>query len=212
MGIIMLTKEYFISSINNIAEAVEEQKYYLTQLDSDIGDGDHGINLSIGFREVHANLADLVNTTKNIGELLNKIGFILLSKVGGASGPLYGGFFIAMGKSANDKEQVSLNDFIDMLSAGVESIAKRGKASAGDKTMLDSLLPGIEFLQKNVDQLPVDELFENMIAEMQKGSDAVIPLVAKKGRAMRLGERAIGHRDPGAESAILLLRSFRLSL
>jgi dihydroxyacetone kinase-like protein len=88
--------------------------------------------------------------------------------------------FIAMGKSANDKEQVSLSDFIDMLSAGVGSIAKRGKASAGDKTMLDSLLPGIEFLQKNVDQLPMDELFENMIAEMQKGSDAVIHLVAKK--------------------------------
>ncbi|EJD6091727.1 dihydroxyacetone kinase subunit L [Citrobacter freundii] len=212
MGAIMLTKEYFISSFNHIAEAVEEQKYYLSQLDSDIGDGDHGINLSIGFREVHANLPDLANTTKNIGELLNKIGFILLSKVGGASGPLYGGFFIAMGKSANDKEQVSLSDFIDMLSAGVGSIAKRGKASAGDKTMLDSLLPGIEFLQKNVDQLPMDELFENMIAEMQKGSDAVIHLVAKKGRAMRLGERAIGHKDPGAESAILLLKSFRLSL
>jgi dihydroxyacetone kinase-like protein len=92
MGAIMLTKEYFISSFNHIAEAVEEQKYYLSQLDSDIGDGDHGINLSIGFREVHANLPDLANTTKNIGELLNKIGFILLSKVGGASGPLYGGF------------------------------------------------------------------------------------------------------------------------
>lgn len=212
MAELVLSKDYFISCLRNIAAVFEQQKLYLTQLDSDIGDGDHGINLSIGFREVSLQLPQLQNDTIDIGELLKKVGFILLSKVGGASGPLYGSFFIAMGKSAAGKSQVKFAEFCKMLTLGVESIEARGKAKQGDKTMLDALLPGIESLKTNAATMKPLEVIEKMVKVMQEGAESVVPLAAKKGRAMRLGERAIGHKDPGAESSVMLMQAFQEAL
>lgn len=205
---VIADKEFFKKSLIKMAELSEEQRDYWTSLDSNIGDGDHGINLSIGFRGISKEIEDLDKTTADIHSLLKKSGMILLSKVGGASGPLYGSFFIKMGKAVEGKTAVTFPEFVDMLQSGIDAIQTRGKAILQDKTMLDALLPGIEYLQAHKTDNDYLTVMEKAIQIMQEGADATTPLIAKKGRAMRLGERAIGHKDPGAESSWMLLNVF----
>ena len=195
MGEMVLDKQFFANSLAKMAELAEEHRDYWTKLDSDIGDGDHGINLSIGFRAVNANLQDNLEKAADVTALLKKSGMLLLSKVGGASGPLYGSFFIKMGKDDAGKEAVSFPEFAGMLKNGVAAVQQRGKAEIGDKTMIDALQPGIEYLEETV-------------SIMKQGAESTIPLIAKKGRAMRLGERAVGHKDPGSESSWMLMNVF----
>lgn len=207
----VLEKSYFIKVIENLAEAIEQQRDYLTGLDSEIGDGDHGINLSMGFREVMKNLAEWKE--KDLTFLFKKVGMALLSKVGGSAGPLYGSFFMKFGEAAGGKEKVDFKNFYNMFKSGIEAIEMRGKAVVGEKTMVDALRPGLNSFTKAIEEgLEPKEAFEKFVEEAKKGAESTIPLIAKKGRAMRLGERAIGHLDPGAASSSLILEIFKNNL
>ncbi|MDN6729758.1 MAG: dihydroxyacetone kinase subunit L [Alkalibacterium sp.] len=203
-----LSKQYFIDSIVNVAKMIEKERNYLTKLDSDIGDGDHGINLSIGFREVTKKLEEIDEGTDDISSFLKKVGMSLLGKVGGASGPLYGSLFMKMGTNVTGKNEVTFEEFVDMIEQGVQSIETRGKAEVGDKTMIDALRPGIDFLKEQDTDGKEVEVFGQFVEVMKEGAEKTIPLVAKKGRAVRLGERAMGHKDPGSESSWLIFNAF----
>ena len=199
-------RDYFVGTFRRMAETAEVNRDEWTKLDGDIGDGDHGIIMSIGFREVSKQLDALPDDT-DVAGLFKLVGMTLLRKVGGASGPLYGSFFTKAGAEVAGQSEVSLDDLRRMLRAGVTSIQQRGKAELGDKTMLDSYLPGLDVLEA-ADAGDPGAALEAFVARMRQGSDDTIPLVAKKGRAMRLGERAIGHRDPGSQSSWQLMNCF----
>lgn len=209
MSELVLDKSFFIEVMKDLHEMIEEQRDYLTGLDSEIGDGDHGINLSIGFREVINQLEKIDAETEDISSFLRKVGMILLGKVGGASGPLYGSLFMKAGADVKGKTEVTFEEFCGMIVNGFKAVQARGKANVGDKTMIDAMVPGIEYLQdeSNKGKDPV-ELFTGFVEKMKEGAESTIPLVAKKGRAMRLGERAIGHKDPGAESSWMIMEVF----
>ncbi len=204
----MLNKSYFIETFKKIADMAEKNRDHLSKLDSDIGDGDHGINLTIGFREVEKQLPLLSDSTADIAELMKKVGMILLSKVGGASGPLYGSFFMKMANHTTGKQAVTFKEFCQMYQDGVEAVQMRGKAELNDKTMIDALIPGLNVLNNYKEGDDPVKTLEICVDEMKKGSDLTIPLVAKKGRSMRLGERAIGHKDAGSESAWMIMNEF----
>jgi len=188
------------------ANLIAANKDYLTELDSAIGDADHGINMERGFQAVLLKLPLVAD--QDIGSICKAVGMTLISTVGGASGPLYGSFFIQLGAATAGKLQLALPDWAAALEAGVQGVAKRGKAVPGDKTMLDSLLPGLAALKKAVEQ---GAGYSNALGQSeqaaQQGMLDTIPLVARKGRASYLGERSAGHQDPGATSAHLLLQA-----
>lgn len=204
----MLNKDYFIGVIDDLIVLAEEKKDYFSELDSAIGDGDHGMNMSIGFREVSKNLDAW--KTEDINGIFKNVGTALLDKVGGASGPLYGGFFSKFGVPAKGKEAVTFDEFVEMMEAGVAIIEKRGKAVVGDKTMVDTLRPAVNALKTAYvdEKMAPKEAMKKAMEVGADGSDATIPIIAKKGRAMRLGERAIGHRDPGSASSAAILEIF----
>ncbi|MGL4607090.1 MAG: dihydroxyacetone kinase subunit DhaL [Eubacteriaceae bacterium] len=204
----ILNKDYFIGVIEDLIVLAEEKKDYFTELDSAIGDGDHGMNMSIGFREVNKNLEEW--KSGDINTLYKNVGTALLDKVGGSSGPLYGGFFMKFGLPVKEKEEVTFEEFLEMMETGVAIIEKRGKAKVGDKTMVDTLRPGVDALKTAYTEegLSPKESMKKAVEAGTAGSDATVPIVAKKGRAMRLGERAIGHRDPGSASSVAILEIF----
>ncbi len=208
MRALMLNKSYFIETLKKLAAMAEENRDHLSKLDSDIGDGDHGINLTIGFREVEKQLPQLSESVTDIAELMKKVGMILLSKVGGASGPLYGSFFMKMATHIIGKQEVTFKEFCQMYQDGVEAVQMRGKAELNDKTMLDALIPGLAILKDYQEGDDPINTLENCVNDMKLGSDKTISLMAKKGRALRLGERAVGHRDPGSESAWMIMNVF----
>jgi phosphoenolpyruvate---glycerone phosphotransferase subunit DhaL len=192
--------------IRAFAAAVAENKEYLTELDSAIGDADHGINMNRGMAAVVAKLD--AGEAGDVGALLKAVGMTLVSTVGGASGPLYGTLFLEMGKSAAGKSELSCQDGADALAAGVAGVQRRGKAELGDKTMLDALVPAVETLRSALaDGSTLDEALRRSAETAQAGMTATIPLVAHKGRASYLGERSANHQDPGATSSWLLLRT-----
>lgn len=209
---LVLDREFFINSLKEMAKLSEEKRDYWTSLDSDIGDGDHGINLSIGFRGITTELENVIANTDDINGLLKKSGMILLSKVGGASGPLYGSFFMKMGSAVAGQETVTFGEFLKMIITGIDAVQSRGKAEIADKTMIDAFLPGRAVLEAYQEGDNPYTTFDKFIEKMKEGSDSTIPLIAKKGRAMRLGERAIGHRDPGSESSWELMEVFNQEL
>lgn len=198
------SKEFFKKFILRLIPMFEEHRDYLSKLDSDIGDGDHGINMSIGFREVEKQLDKVYEETEDIASFYKKIGMILLGKVGGAAGPLYGSLFMKAGDDVKGKNELNFQELVGFIDNGVKAIEARGKAVVGDKTMVDALRPAVEKLKTLVDAEDEVESFEAFVEELKAGSDRTIPLIAKKGRAMRLGERAVGFRDPGSFSSYLL--------
>ena len=192
--------------IRAFAAAVAENREYLTELDSAIGDADHGINMNRGMQAVIGKL-DTAEPA-DIGALLKTVGMTLVSTVGGASGPLYGTLFLQMGTSAAGKTELSGQDWADALAAGVAGVQRRGKAELGDKTMLDALIPAVETLRSALGNgSSLDEVLDQSAHTAQEGMTATIPLVARKGRASYLGERSANHQDPGATSSWLLLRT-----
>ena len=198
-------KEFFKNFILRLIPMFEEHRDYLSKLDSDIGDGDHGINMSIGFREVEKQLSKIYEETEDIASFYKKVGMILLGKVGGAAGPLYGSLFMKAGDDVKGKNELSFSELVGFIDNGVKAIEARGKAVVGDKTMVDALRPAVDKLKDSVEAGTEDvESFEAFVDELKAGSDRTIPLIAKKGRAMRLGERAIGFRDPGSFSSYLI--------
>jgi dihydroxyacetone kinase-like protein len=201
-----ISRDAVIDWIKTFAEAIAIQKDYLTQLDSDIGDGDHGANMYRGFQAVLTKLPAVAD--KDIGTVFKTVGMTLISTVGGASGPLYGTFFMQLGVTTVGKMELTPGDWATALQAGVEGVMMRGKANSGDKTMVDTLHPALETFKtvvSNGGSFP-DALRASAEAAEQ-GMLATIPLVARKGRASYLGERSAGHQDPGATSSHFLLRA-----
>ena len=179
--------------IREFARLIAEHRQELTDLDSAIGDADHGTNLDRGMAAVLAVLEAEAPATP--GALFKRVGMTLVSSVGGASGPLYGTAFLRMGTAAGDDGTV---DLAKVLRAALDGVIARGKAVPGDKTMVDALTPA-------VDALEAGKSLPEALAAAERGRDATIPLVARKGRASYLGERSAGHQDPGATSVTLLL-------
>ncbi|MCG3206993.1 MAG: PEP-dependent dihydroxyacetone kinase, ADP-binding subunit DhaL [Anaerolineae bacterium] len=201
-----VSKEQIVKWLENLAVVLAENKDYLTQLDSPIGDADHGINMSRGFNKVVEKLPTVAD--KDIGSILKTTGMALISSVGGASGPLYGTFFMRSGTALNAKEELSSDDLYQMFQAGVDGILQRGRAELGDKTMYDAWQPALDAF-KAASQTNTDPAvpLAAAVKAAEQGMKDTIPLRARKGRASYLGERSIGHQDPGATSSYLLLKT-----
>ena len=184
---------------------VTEQRAYLTELDSAIGDADHGANMARGFAAVMAKLEE--GTPATADELFKSVGMTLVTSVGGASGPLYGTFFLRMGMTAGAVTEFDGAALAAALRAGLDGIVARGKAELGDKTMFDALSPALDAFDAALAEGKSPAEAASAAADAaEKGRDATEPLVARKGRASYLGERSAGHLDPGAASSALLLR------
>lgn len=191
--------------LREFARRVEEQRERLTELDAAIGDADHGANLHRGLSAVLTALDESVPTDE--AALLKKVGMTLVSKVGGASGPLYGTLFLRMA-TATDGGALDAAGFARALRAGSAGVAERGKAALGDKTMLDALLPACDAFEAALDGGgSLDDGLASAAAAAREGRDATIALTARKGRASYLGERSAGHQDPGATSVALLIEA-----
>ena len=188
--------------IAGAGDLVERQAIRLTELDTAIGDGDHGTNMLRGFSAVRRKLE--VTVTGDLGSLFRLVGMTLISAVGGASGPLYGGFFLEMAKVTAGKACLGKDEISAALAAGLNDIKRRGKAEVGDKTMVDCLLPAVA-ARESVKELCA--AFRAAADAAKTGAEATIPLQARKGRASYLGERSIGHQDPGATSSWLLFEA-----
>ena len=186
------------------ARLVGEQREQLTALDAAIGDADHGSNMDRGMSAVTAALPGL--DAESPAGLLKKVASTLISTVGGASGPLYGTFFLRMATATGPVDSLDGPAFAKALRAGVDGVVARGKAEPGDKTMFDALAPAVDALDEALASgTALDEALYGAARAAAEGRDATIPLVARKGRASYLGERSAGHQDPGATSAALLL-------
>jgi dihydroxyacetone kinase-like protein len=202
----MVTKDQIVKWLENSAAVLIENKDYLTQLDSAIGDADHGTNMARGFKKVIEKLPSVAD--KDIGNILKTTGMTLISSVGGASGPLYGTFFMRSGMAMAAKEELSDEDLLKLLEAGVEGIVQRGRAQLEDKTMIDAWYPALDALREAMQNgSDTIDALKASVAGAEKGMKATIPLQAKKGRASYLGERSIGHQDPGATSSYLMLNA-----
>ncbi|HXN68777.1 MAG TPA: dihydroxyacetone kinase subunit DhaL [Bradyrhizobium sp.] len=181
-----------------VAQRVIASADELTDLDRAIGDGDHGANMRRGFEAVLAAVDELA--ARNLGESLKGVGTTLVMKVGGASGPLYGTLFMSLGKSLQD--EVSREQAADAFAAAIEAVKARGKSDVGQKTMLDVLFPVLGVLREGGDGLPV-----RLKATARAAAEDTIPMRAIRGRASFLGERSIGHMDPGARSSALMVEA-----
>jgi dihydroxyacetone kinase-like protein len=199
-----ISRDAVINWIKAFAVVVAENKDYLTQLDSAIGDADHGVNMHRGMQAAVEKLPGVAD--KDIGTVLKTVGMTLVSTVGGAGGPLYGTLFMQMGTATSGKLELTLADWTAALEAGVNGVVMRGKANLGDKTMVDALTPAVASL-KDAAGRSLDEALRQSEQAAEKGKLDTIPLVAKKGRASYLGERSAGHQDPGATSSHLLLKT-----
>lgn len=201
-----ITAEHVIKFIEGVAAKVKEQRDYLTQLDSAIGDADHGVNLDRGFSSVLAKLPTVAD--KDIGTILKTVGTTLVSTVGGASGPLYGTAFLRAGMTIGDKAAIGPDDVIASLAAALEGIQTRGKATRGEKTMIDAIGPAVDALRAAHGQgQDFVGAMRAAVAACEEGMKATIPMLATKGRASYLGDRSIGHQDPGATSAYLMAQA-----
>ncbi|GGK71939.1 dihydroxyacetone kinase subunit DhaL [Streptomyces flaveus] len=190
----MLDADFFRRWMTATAASVDRETERLTALDSPIGDADHGSNLQRGFTAVTATLEKEALGTP--GAVLMLAGRQLISTVGGASGPLYGTLLRRTGKALGDAAEVSKEQLTDALRTGVDAVMQLGGAAPGDKTMIDALVPAVDAL---------GESFAAARAAAEEGALATTPLQARKGRASYLGERSIGHQDPGATSSALLI-------
>jgi phosphoenolpyruvate---glycerone phosphotransferase subunit DhaL len=189
--------------VREFARSIAEHKDELTALDSAIGDADHGANMDRGMSAAVAALE--ASPPADPGALLKQVGMTLVSKVGGASGPLYGTFFLRMA-GALGPDPADDETFARALRAGLDGVIARGKAEPGDKTMLDALAPACDALDAALAEgKPFGAALTAAAAAAGTGRDATVPLVARKGRASYLGERSAGHQDPGATSTALLL-------
>ncbi|WGE52091.1 dihydroxyacetone kinase subunit DhaL [Actinobacillus equuli] len=200
-----ISKQQILQWLENCNQVMTEQRDFLTQLDTEIGDGDHGLNMQRGFSKALEKVATV--SDKDIGTILKTVGMTLLSQVGGASGPLYGTLFIKGSQVANGKEQLTFEELISIFKAGVEGIVARGRAELGDKTMCDVWLPLLDELAQADHTQPEAVLLDQAVEKAKNFANATVPMTAKKGRASYLGERSIGHADPGATSSYYLIKA-----
>lgn len=188
------------------ADRLHERRDELTQLDSAIGDADHGINMDRGFTAARAKLEDLAET--DLGAFAKGIGMTLISTVGGASGPLYGTFFLRLATAFGDRASATPEELGLALRAGLDGVRQRGKAELGDKTMVDAMSPAVDAYEA-ASGAGIGPALEAAADAAADGRDRITPLVARKGRASYLGERAAGHQDPGATSTTILFEALR---
>ena len=199
-----VTTAAFDGWVRRFAGLVAEHRDHLTELDSAIGDADHGTNMDRGMKAAVVALDD--TSPAGAGPLLTKVGMTLVSTVGGASGPLYGTLFLRMGTSLGDVSEVSPDQMAAAFRAGLDGVVARGKAVAEDKTMYDALAPAVEALEAGLkDGLELSAALAHAREAADAGRDATVPMLARKGRASYLGERSVGHQDPGATSVALLV-------
>ena len=202
----MISKDAVLAWVRALADVYQENRQYLTDLDSAIGDADHGINMNRGFQKVLEKLPSVED--KDIGSILKTVGMTLVSTVGGAGGPLYGTLFMRAGMAVGSKDELADEDVLALFEAALAGVVQRGKANLEDKTMVDALTPAVEALKAELAN------GSSLLAALGKateaaeaGMKATIPMLAKKGRASYLGERSIGHQDPGATSSYLLFKA-----
>lgn len=201
-----LTKQQVVDWLMRCGEVFSRERDFLTQLDTEIGDADHGLNMNRGFNKVVEKLPSVAD--KDIGFILKNTGMTLLSSVGGASGPLFGTFFIRAAQAANAKQSLDLPELHQMMQEGVEGVVMRGKAEPGDKTMCDVWWPVVESLGQSAQQnLSVSEALQRAADSAERAVESTITMQARKGRASYLGERSIGHQDPGATSVMLMMKT-----
>ncbi len=202
----MISKKEILAWLHRYREVLAENKEYLTGLDAAIGDADHGINMDRGFGAVEKKLDGVAD--KDIGTILKTVGMTLVTTVGGAGGPLYGTFFLKAGMTLSGKNELTAEDMVAALNSAIEGVKMRGKATTGEKTMLDALVPALEAMQKSVaDGGDIHAALVAATTAAEEGMKATIPMLATKGRASYLGERSIGHQDPGATSSYLMLKT-----
>ena len=192
--------------VRTFADVVAEKKAFLTELDSAIGDADHGINMDRGMQAVVAKLETVGGD--DVGALFKTVGMTLVSTVGGAGGPLYGTLFLQLGVATSGKAQLTAEDWAAALDAAVTGVQARGKAELEDKTMIDALAPARDAFDGRWTTGPRSATRSGRARRRpSRARDATVPLVARKGRASYLGDRSAGHQDPGATSSALLLRT-----
>lgn len=197
----MVTTEFVRAWLTRYADIISEHEAELTQLDSPIGDADHGANMARGLAAARAAL----DGPATIDEVLKQVGMAMLSKVGGTSGPLYGTLFLRAAMAVGPHAEVSPTEFARALAVGARGLADRGKAVPGDKTMVDALAPAVQALEQRLaDGADLAEAAAAARTAADEGREATTPMVARKGRASYLGERSAGHTDPGATSATYL--------
>lgn len=201
-----INRQHILSWLRQLADVYNNNSNYLTQLDSPIGDADHGTNMTRGFQAVVDKLDSWQDALPK--EIFRQVGMTLVSTVGGSSGPLYGTLFLKFGEAVGDDDTIDAARLVTMMHAAVDGIIQRGHAELGDKTMVDALRPALDAMkaaQSEGKTLP--EILEAAETAAKDGMEATKPLQARKGRASYLGERSIGHQDPGATSAYFLVRA-----
>ena len=201
-----LNNAIVIDVLRAVGRRILEEKDYFTELDSAIGDADHGINMARGFELVSETLDTLAG--KDVGAILKAVGMALVREVGGASGPLYGTAFMEAAKPAQGKPSVTGGDLVEMARAALEGVKKRGRSDVGDKTMIDAMASALQACEEALaESSDIVGMMEKAAAGAEKGLEDTVPMIAKKGRASYLGKRSVGHKDPGAASSALMIRT-----
>ncbi|EML3649588.1 dihydroxyacetone kinase ADP-binding subunit DhaL [Citrobacter freundii] len=200
-----LNRTQIVNWLYRCGEILTTESDFLTGLDREIGDADHGLNMHRGFSKVVEKLPSIAD--KDIGFILKNTGMVLLSSVGGASGPLFGTFFIRAAQVTQAHQSLTLEELYQMIRDGAEGVISRGKAEPGDKTMCDVWLPVVESLRQSCEQkLSVQAALEAASQQAEVAAQSTITMQARKGRASYLGERSIGHQDPGATSVMFMMQ------
>ncbi len=203
---VAVTREGVLRWLAVLAQVFAGNREQLTDLDRAIGDADHGINMERGFSAVQAELA--ANPPADIRAIFQSVAATLIRSVGGAAGPLYGTFFLRAAAACAGKTALGAADVVALFQAGIGGVQQRGKAEPGDKTMLDALLPALDAMRAaEQGGSDIAGILDRGAAAAEAGMLATIPMQARKGRASYLGERSIGHQDPGATSSCLLLQA-----
>lgn len=206
----VITAKQIHSALLNLCDIIEEEKEYLSEVDGAIGDGDHGVNMAKCFRGVKAILEKA--EAEDVGAVLSLVGMEVMNSVGGAMGALYGTLFIKLSSKSTGKSEVNLQDLSVMFSEALAGILTIGKAKVGDKTLVDTLSPAVDALAQAASQnQPLEVALSAFEAAAKTGMESTEDLLAKMGRASRLGERTIGHIDAGATSCYFILRAFATS-
>lgn len=206
-----MNSEQIIQVIVQMSHRMEREKAFLTDLDNAIADGDHGINMAKGFAAVEAKADSLRG--QDIGTVLKTVGMTLVSAVGGSAGPLYGTAFMRAGMAQAGQTEMDLNGFLVCMKAAVDGVMMRGRSVYGEKTMLDAMIPALEAMEKaNAEGLPPKAALEAGVKAAETGVEFTKTIAATKGRASYIGERSIGHQDPGATSVTYLLEEIAKAL
>ena len=201
-----ITTSQMLKALKNMCATIEDEKDYLSELDGAIGDGDHGVNMAKCFREVKKKLAE--SSAEDVGALFKEVGMVVLNSVGGAMGALYGTFFLKLSQESVGKAEVNLNDLVAIFQTGEQGILDIGKANLGDKTLIDTLSPAVRAIEAaEKEGKTLAAALADFEQAAKQGMESTKDMLAKMGRASRLGERTIGHQDAGATSCYFILRS-----